>query len=459
MGFERQRTGRGRVVMLVDNAVDGDSRVQKVARSAAEVGWDVVLLGRSPTAEPRSWRIGGAEVRLLPMGGAPGGGRLAVRRRLARLPRPVVRLLRTPVDLALIWFWRAVLGDRAWRRLEPALWDFETAYGPVIDELAADLIHAHDFRMIGVGARAAMRGRAGGRRVKLVWDAHEYLPGISPRRNHARWLPAHEAYVREYAPYADAIVTVSAELAELLRREHHLAKSPVVVLNAPDVSTTDAGTREADGATDGLRARCGVGPGVPLLVYSGAAAPPRGLAVMVRALPALDGVHVALMINQPDGEYAEELAGLARMLGVADRLHLLGYVPHRLVVRHLAEADAGVIPILHYLNHEIALITKFFEYSHARLPIIVSDVRTMADAVRRTGQGEVFRADDVADYVRAVRAVLDDPRRYRAAYDRTGLLEGWTWQRQAEILEEVYTDLLLDPAQRAGSPGVAALGG
>ena len=39
----------GRVVMLVDNGVEGDSRVQKTARSAAEAGWDVTLLGCSTT--------------------------------------------------------------------------------------------------------------------------------------------------------------------------------------------------------------------------------------------------------------------------------------------------------------------------------------------------------------------------------------------------------------------------
>ena len=56
------RPVRGRVVMLVDNEVTGDSRVQKTARSAAEAGWDVTLLGCAPTtgqAGPvASWRLG-----------------------------------------------------------------------------------------------------------------------------------------------------------------------------------------------------------------------------------------------------------------------------------------------------------------------------------------------------------------------------------------------------------------
>ena len=53
--------------MLVDNGVRGDSRVQKEAASAAEAGWDVILLGRSTTAQAETWTIGQAQVRLIPM--------------------------------------------------------------------------------------------------------------------------------------------------------------------------------------------------------------------------------------------------------------------------------------------------------------------------------------------------------------------------------------------------------
>ncbi|HEV8175468.1 MAG TPA: glycosyl transferase family 1, partial [Actinoplanes sp.] len=54
------REARGRVVMLVDNGVHGDSRVQKTARSAADAGWDVTLLGCSPTGTEQRWSLGAA---------------------------------------------------------------------------------------------------------------------------------------------------------------------------------------------------------------------------------------------------------------------------------------------------------------------------------------------------------------------------------------------------------------
>ncbi|MEV5633346.1 glycosyltransferase family 4 protein [Micromonospora tulbaghiae] len=456
--------------MLVDNAVEGDSRVQKAARSAADAGWDVTLIGCAHVDAERRWRLGDAEVRVLPLA-APRATPPTVSglrdvsglraRLVARggLPLRAARLARRPVEHAEVRYWQARLGDRAWRRLEPGLWDYERVAGPVVDALRPDLIHAHDFRMLGVAARAVQRARADGRDVKLVWDAHEWLPGARPRRDNARWLPAHLGYVREYAGHADAVVTVSDTLADLLVRDHALPDRPTVVLNAPVTAALEPTASEptaseptaseptapepADLPAPDLRKRCGLSPDTPLLVYSGAMAVQRGVDTVVEALPLLPGVHLALVVADPAAAYVRQVVARAARHGVGDRVHVLPYVPHRQLVAFLATADIGLIPLHHWPNHEIALITKFFEYAHARLPIVVSDVRTMAETVRATGQGEVFRARDAADLARAVRAVLADPTRYRAAYEgEDSPLPGWTWEAQAEHLDALYRRLL-----------------
>jgi glycogen synthase len=78
---------------------------------------------------------------------------------------------------------------------------------------------------------------------------------------------------------------------------------------------------------------------------------------------------------------------------------------------------------------------------HAWLPIVVSDVKTMAETVRRTGQGEVFEAENLADFVRAAKAVLAAPEHYRQAYDAPGLLEQWTWENSAAVLDAIFDRL------------------
>ena len=522
---EARPSSRGRLVMLVDNPIEGDSRVQKAAVSAALAGWDVVVIGCGPIE--RQWRIGPAQAMVVPVNpalrsrphlrrhpllrrplayrpGATSAYRLArvkagqaglrVRRaqhaarartagagraavllgELRLLPRRVagavtsrwVRLrvretdaiielrkdMDRPLDRITNRLWQMVLGRRCWRRLEPGLWDYEFAFGKVIDRLVPDLIHAHDYRMLGVGARAKIRARAKGRPVKLVWDAHEYLPGLKPP-SRATWLPAHCGYELEYSRYADAVVTVSAPIAELLRARHRLPELPSVVLNAPSVAKTGAAAAAAATIPE-LRDRCGIGPGVPLLVYVGGAAAHRGLGLMVEGLARIDGAHLAFVVNAPDGPYMRSLLDEAARLGVRDRIHPMPYVPYWHVPAFVSTADVGVIAMDHRQNHELALPNKFFEYAHGRLPVVVSDVATLARTVRELGQGEVFAVGDVDGFVSAVRKVLADPARYRTAYEVPGLLDQWTWEAQAEVLERIYDRLLAGPAAAPRIPGV-----
>jgi glycosyltransferase involved in cell wall biosynthesis len=182
------------------------------------------------------------------------------------------------------------------------------------------------------------------------------------------------------------------------------------------------------------------------MIYSGVPLRQRGIHIMVEALPSLPGVHAALVVSRPQWAYVQEMIARAEALGVADRVHLLPHVAHHQVVRFVSAADIGVSPNHHHQNHEISLNTKFFDYSHARLPMVVSDVKTIAEQVRRTGQGEVFRAEDTADFVRAVEQVLADPDRYREAYLERVPLEEWTWQYQARTLIGVYERLIGRPA-------------
>ncbi|GAA3716476.1 hypothetical protein GCM10022204_40310 [Microlunatus aurantiacus] len=504
---------RGRVVMLVDNNVVADSRVQKQARSAAAHGWDVILLGQQRAGTKRRWRIGDAQVRLLEVdkvlsrrhdarrsgrfrsplaysrpaqaafreqlmkakavdvrtaraalvADPPSGvarpwaaGRLwtlrvllAGQRRWTRLRvRRTTELLArrksmtTLLDRFTTGVWGAVLGSRSWRVLDPGLWEWELAYGPVIDKLRPDLIHANDFRMLSVGARAKLRARAQGREVRLVWDAHEFLPGIRPWNTHPRWHRAQVALEQEFVSSADAVVTVSGDLADLLVAEHGLTTQPTVVPNTPQLAVTPVDLTHADEPS--VRRSCRLTSEQPLLVYSGAVNPARGLMTAVEALRRLPDVHLALVISQAKhtDPHVLELRALAATLGVDDRLHLLPYVEVDQIVAFLSSADVGLIPIQHYPNHEISLITKFYEYSHARLPIVVSDVKAMSAMVRQTGQGEVFVADDVASFATAVSAVLADPARYRQAYGAPGLLDGWTWDAAADRLDAVYARLM-----------------
>jgi glycosyltransferase involved in cell wall biosynthesis len=202
-----------------------------------------------------------------------------------------------------------------------------------------------------------------------------------------------------------------------------------------------AGHRDA--GASGVRARCGLGPETPLLVHVGPVTPDRGADTVVEALPKLYDLHAAFVVPTTEGDpFLTELRDRAARLGVHGRLHVLPYVPVAQVPAFLASADIGVLPVHRLPHHQTVLATRYYEYAHARLPVVVSDVRAMAAATLGTGNGEVFRARDTADFVRAVGAVLTNPRRYRKAYERPDVLRQWSWQTESAPLLDLYHRLL-----------------
>jgi glycogen synthase len=153
-------------------------------------------------------------------------------------------------------------------------------------------------------------------------------------------------------------------------------------------------------------------------------------------------VHLALIAREDDSD----IPGLRQCAidnKVEDRLHVVPYVPVDQVVPYISSASIGLVPILHLPNHELSLITKYFEYLHAALPIVTSDVREMAAETRRLGVGEVFVAGDRPSLAQAVRKVLDTPGRYRAVYQGTDdPRPGSSWAGQAAKLDALYREVL-----------------
>jgi len=457
--------------MVVGGLVSGDSRVEKTARSAWQAGYDVTVIGLAHRTVPWIEDLHGITVyRISPSyslhnlwmaeSGLPGTATVSEQTRLAALlgswerhltlsghavgsaaTRGAARLVQRPGATSRPRLLR-LAGSRLrshpstapWRHLFPYLVDLEAAFAEALLELEPDLIHVHDAHPLPAAAYASLR-RGGDRQIPWLYDAHEFVPGV-PRPDaaqHDAWVDMEAAFIGQ----APAVVTVSDQVARELKARHRLRSYPIVVLNAPSNEHVPMPGRRD------IRAEVGVAPEVPLLVYSGALAHRRGVHTIVEALPRLPGVHLAVVCN-PAATTRLDLLRLAAAGGVADRLHFLPYVQPSSVTWYLSTATVGVVPLLHTPAHELALATKVFEYLHAGLPVIGSDVRTMASFLEETSVGRTFRAEDVDDLVVTLQAALRDIDLLKAAISRE-LLETYSWEGQVGGLLAVYRSLLDRP--------------
>ena len=485
--------------MVVANDVSTDSRVQKEANALAEAGHDVIVLGTSTTGQEYGSTIGAVPVVHVPVqrlisgemlrsrarrrqrallglpyldresaaaaaaraklrrteleergDGAPARGRVSELLSLTVRAQSATRVvrLRRAMTLRARGLWRSwdraagrsALGARWWR-VHPLVDDYELAFGRRLDQLAPDVIHAHDMHVIGVAARAAARGRRDGRRLRWVYDAHEFVPGLSQYGHRTRrMVTAWADLERRYIGRADRLVTVSAPIADELVHRYALSRRPTVVLNVPDVPD-DSGRRPVPG----VRRLSGVAPDDLLLVYAGGISAARGLDVAVAALQHVPEAHLCIVcVPSTRTDDAVRLHELSRRLGVEDRLHLVEPVDPGAVVDFLASADIGLVPIRRYRSHELALPNKLFEYTLAGLPVVVSRLDAMSRFVRETGVGTTHVVDDPRDLARAIGVVQRELRHYRVRARSQRLRSEYSWARQAERLTALYEDLAVD---------------
>jgi glycosyltransferase involved in cell wall biosynthesis len=130
---------------------------------------------------------------------------------------------------------------------------------------------------------------------------------------------------------------------------------------------------------------------------------------------------------------------LAAELKVSDRFHILPYVPANYVATFISDATAGISPLKHHQNHELACPTKIYEYVHANLPITSSDLLESSRFINEHTIGTIFTADDIDDCARAMNEVVTS--RYQFVSNITSDLKLSTmWESQNSTLKKTYDE-------------------
>lgn len=416
---------RPRTLHIVLNAVTEDSRVLKCAWSLGNAGWDVIVAGATPFTHNDELTIGYATIKRLPL-------KVVLKQDFIAKVLRKLRYYQRRFQARFLGGYTP--GVPNWGRAVKAIMPVALEYKPAI-------VHAHDYTALPIAGEIVAALKKIGVDSALIYDAHEYVPGVAHLK-----APLMRAYTEQeikYTAQSASVLSVSEGMSELLIPHLKMGdRKPEIVANDPLVEGQQPSKRN-------LRNDCGISPDVPLIVYSGAVAPQRGIGTVIEGLRKMPDVHCALIAN-PENTSVKEF--IAQAADISDRFHVLPYVPNAELVSYLSTGDIGLIPIHHKLNHEISLITKFGEYMQARLPIVVSDVKTMAAEVRRLGNGEVFEALNTDDFVRAVRAVLAEKAKYQAAYT-VEVLNERSWERQAEYLLSIYNRVAgVSPAEREHLP-------
>lgn len=246
-----------------------------------------------------------------------------------------------------------------------------------------------------------------------------------------------KAYQRRTLSKADLLVGVSPEICSMLR---NTVSGPRILLVENGVDET-AFTPSISG--ENVRQRLGLSDKL-VVGYKGSLRSWQGVSTLIDAASVLlqsrDDVRFLIAGGGNNlGRYEEQV----RQLGLADKVMLIGPVPHNHAPEHIAAFDVCVAPYAPHRDFYFSPI-KLREYIAMRKPIVASNVPQIGRLIRHGEDGLLAEPGDKHDFAEKIASLLDDPdlrgRLARSVYERHSGKMSWT--RCAESVLEASSEFM-----------------
>jgi len=340
-------------------------------------------------------------------------------------PTPTFRALAGVRDVELV---PVHLGERPASRSARDLWQAVRSLGPAMASAARlwRYVRRNDIAIIHTTDRPrdAFTGALLARSTRTKGIVHVHVGFGSWMSRLRRWA-MHRGHAR---------IAISEFVKRSLVANGYPADTTHVVLNAIDPD----GWHPGEGR-DAARAELGLADDAPVVITVCRLFPSKGVEALIRALARVHGelpdarVVVVGDDGPEQGRYMDELAGVARSLGVEDHVCFTGRRSD--VPRLMAAADVFAMP-----SYEEPFGLVYLEAMAMRLPVVGLDNGGTPEVVEDGCSGLLSAPDDLDALAAHLVELLRDPARREAmgVYGRAQVDSRFTIERMAADVAAVY---------------------
>ncbi len=241
----------------------------------------------------------------------------------------------------------------------------------------SDIIHCNDLDTLPIGVFIKLFFN---KKVKIVYDAHEFEINQKPYQSKIsiKLLYFLEKFLIKYA---DACFTVGVSIANEYCRTYHI--KPTVLYNAPRLI--------APKKTNFFREKFCIDKKSIIMLYQGGLSRGRGLELLLDAFMVRKDDKVVI-IFMGYGELEGYIKDLAAKCG---NIFYHEAVPSNELLDYTSAADIATVSYVNNncLNYYYCMPNKFFEYTMAGLPVLVSNLKDLSENVKKYNLGVVVDED------------------------------------------------------------------
>lgn len=260
----------------------------------------------------------------------------------------------------------------------------------------------------------------------------EYLFHYLPILPKSAWRAVARLFSRRQCNQLDGLVVPSQAMREVLGQ--YGVQTPMRVI--PTGMPLDA-FQEGDGAA--FRARYGIAPAQPTLVFVGRVAFEKNIEFLLRVTRALKATHPdVVLIIAGEGPAEGQLQRLGSELGLDANLRFVGYLARGTALASCYQAGDVFVFASRTETQGLVLL----EAMSLGVPVVSTAIMGTRDILTAEQQGALVAQDDLADFTAQVRRLLDDAA-LRQQLSREGRLYARRWAAEGptQTLLAFYQDL------------------
>lgn len=260
------------------------------------------------------------------------------------------------------------------------------------------------------------------RKKSLVFDSHEYFSEVPELVNRPVIRGIWKTMENVLFPKLNNTLTVSPAIAKEYHNNYGIEVK--VVRNVPYLQssiTADTSLKETN---------------KKIVVYQGSVNMGRGIEKMVEAMKYLNDVVLHVI---GDGDIFDRIQQQVSDQNLKDKVKLLGRIPYKQLKAYTQQADLGLsLEEDLGLNYRYALPNKIFDYIHANVPVLTSDLPEMGQIIRNYNVGAVIKTPTAEQLAQKIQSMLDNKEGMREWKKNTqqAALE-LCWEKESVVIQDL----------------------
>lgn len=284
-----------------------------------------------------------------------------------------------------------------------------------------DFINCHSLSVLPVGVLLKSFKKS-----KLIYDAHELeteragLKGAKQKMS--KYLE------RALFPFVDSTIVVSNSINEWYQKEYN-SNRVYTVRNVPDLRFS-----EVPANNKLLKEKFGVRPDEILYIYQGLFGRGRAIEILLNVFcESNTNAHIVFMGY---GLYEEKIKTYAKN---NVNIHFQEAVPPDEIIKYSSSADVGLCLIENIgLSYYYCLPNKVFEYTLAKIPVIVSDFPDLSEFIDTLNCG--WKIEPVEDRLKKLVSMISYDEIKKTSFQMKGIESKIGWQFEELELKKAYTN-------------------